>query len=179
MTTKRARQEIKRILITGTPGTGKTTLCQEIEKHFPKVFVLNVADLVKQDKSLQHSYDDVLKAYVMRESRVRRRVKSLTREHFEDVCLVECHAPGIFKRSMFDLAVVLTTDTAPLYDRLTKRGYNDEKMEENITAEIMNIGWEEAMDVFGHDSVIMLPNNTNEDVTINVQRVLQRIQGIN
>lgn len=179
MTTKRSRQETKRILITGTPGTGKTSLCKALERSLPTVLTLNVSDIVKGDKSLQHSYDDVLGAYIMRESRVRRTVRSLMKESPEGVCLVECHAPSIFKGSMFDLVVVLTTETAPLYDRLTERNYDDRKREENITAEIMRVCWEEAMDVFGDDRVLVLPSNTDTDVTTNVQKILQRMQEIN
>jgi adenylate kinase len=179
MTTKGSSGRARRILITGTPGTGKTRFCEAIKASLSNAVMLNVSELVKGDKSLQDSYDDILDAYVMRESRVRRAVRWWMEEHSEDVCVVECHAPGIFKKKMFHLVVVLTTDTAPHYDRLRERGYNDEKMDENITAEIMRVCWEEAVEVFGQDGVLTLSSNTEADVSVNVRVMLERVQQVN
>lgn len=48
----------------------------------------------------------------------------------------------------FDLVLVLQTDNTILYDRLEKRGYDQEKVQENVTCEIMQVVLEEARDSY-------------------------------
>lgn len=150
-------------------------LCAAFARHFEAVKVFNVSETVEADRALQHSYDDQMEAFVMRESSVRRVVRAQL-DSTDQIVLVECHSPGIFRRNMFDMVVVLATDTAPLFDRLTERGYSAEKREENITAEIMQVCLEEAIDVFGHQRVLALPSNTVEDIHSAINHMRLRIE---
>lgn len=171
----RKEKPVRRILISGTPGTGKSTLCAALARHFEAAKVFSVSDAVKADRALQDSYDDKMEAFVMRESSVRRAVRAQLNAT-DQIVLVECHSPGIFRRRMFDMVVVLTADTAPLFDRLTERGYAAEKREENITAEIMQVCLEEAVDVFGHKRVLALPSNTAKDIQSAIDHVRRRVE---
>ena len=53
--------------------------------------------------------------------------------------VVEFHSVDFFPERWFDIVLVLRTETRELFDRLTARGYSSKKVEENITAEIMQV----------------------------------------
>jgi adenylate kinase len=57
------------ILITGTPGTGKTTTC-ELVAAATGLRHLNVGDLVKKE-SLHSGWDDEFDSYIIDEDKVR------------------------------------------------------------------------------------------------------------
>ena len=66
-----AGQEQRRepnILITGTPGTGKTTLSSELAQR-TGLSHLNVGDLVKQEQ-LHEGWDEEYECYIIDEDRV-------------------------------------------------------------------------------------------------------------
>ena len=85
--------------------------------------------------------------------------------------VVEFHASELFPQRWFDLVVVLRTDNTVLYDRLKRRGYSDKKIEENVTAEILQVCEEEARDAYAAEVVVPLPSNTNVDCESNAQRI--------
>ena len=59
------------IIITGTPGTGKTTHAQLLAEESPVPLKhLNVGDFVKE-KGLYESYDDEWQSYTVDEDKVR------------------------------------------------------------------------------------------------------------
>lgn len=53
--------------------------------------------------------------------------------------VVEFHSVDFFPERWFDLVLVLRADNTVLYDRLKLRQYPDKKIEENVTAEIMQV----------------------------------------
>ena len=85
--------------------------------------------------------------------------------------VVEFHSSELFPERWFDLVLVLRTDNTVLFDRLQRRGYSDKKIEENVTAEIMQVCLEEATEAYPEATVVALPSNTAEDSASNVQRV--------
>lgn len=59
------------ILITGTPGTGKTTHAQLLVEESPlPLRHINVGDLIK-DKALYEEYDEEWQSYTVDEDKVR------------------------------------------------------------------------------------------------------------
>lgn len=58
------------ILITGTPGTGKSTTAEALQGAAPSLRFINVGDLVK-DKQLHEGWDDEYQSYILDEDRVR------------------------------------------------------------------------------------------------------------
>ena len=57
------------ILITGTPGTGKTSLCEAVCELVPGLVHINISDLVKQQE-LSLEYDEERQCHVIDEDRV-------------------------------------------------------------------------------------------------------------
>lgn len=85
--------------------------------------------------------------------------------------VADFHMCDIFPERWFDLVLVLRTSTEVLFDRLTKRGYNDKKRSQNMEAEIMQVILEEAREAYAPVIVHEVPSNTVADMEANVERV--------
>ena len=66
---------------------------------------------------------------------------------------------------------MLRTTSANLYDRLKARDYPEEKLQENIDSEIMQVLLEEARESYDLEIVIELQSNVAEDMDSNVDRI--------
>lgn len=85
--------------------------------------------------------------------------------------MIDWHACDLFPESWIDLVVVLRSDSATLYDRLKARNYSEQKLQENMDAEIMEVLLDEARDAFDVEMVIELQSNTLEDTESNASRI--------
>lgn len=71
MASEKPSREHPVILITGTPGTGKTTHAQLLAQQAPvPLRHINVGELVKE-KELHEGYDEEWQTYVVDEDKVR------------------------------------------------------------------------------------------------------------
>lgn len=67
--------------------------------------------------------------------------------------------------------VVLRTESTQLYDRLKARDYPEQKLQENIDSEIMEVLLKEARDSYDTEIVVELKSNESEDMESNVERM--------
>ncbi|CAN6165924.1 unnamed protein product [Urochloa humidicola] len=121
-----ARRPRPNVLVTGTPGTGKTTTCSLLAEAAGLRHV-NIGDLVRE-KSLHDGWDDELECHVINEDLV---CDELEDRMEEGGILVDYHGCDFFPERWFDLVVVLQTDNSILHDRLTRRGYTGSKLSNN------------------------------------------------
>lgn len=156
------------ILITGTPGTGKTTTAQAVAESAGLRYI-NVGDWVKEQQ-LHCGYDEEHEAFIIDEDKV---VDAMEEALSAGGCLVDYHSCDFFPERWFDLVVVLQTDNTVLYERLEKRSYPQAKITENVECEIMMVLLQEAHDSYDQAIVVPLPSNTPQDMDSNVQRILQ------
>ncbi|XP_028758062.1 adenylate kinase isoenzyme 6 homolog [Neltuma alba] len=151
------------ILVTGTPGTGKTTMSSALAEAI-QLRHINIGELVKE-KNLHDGWDDELDCYVVNED--------LVCDELEDIMegggnVVDYHGCDFFPERWFDIVVVLQTDNTVLYDRLSKRGYTESKLSNNIECEIFQVLLEEAKESYPEDRVIALRSDTVEDINRNI-----------
>ncbi|XP_024026376.1 adenylate kinase isoenzyme 6 homolog [Morus notabilis] len=151
------------ILVTGTPGTGKTTTSSALSES-TQLRHINVGDLVKE-KNLHDGWDDDLHCYVINEDLVCDELEDLMEEGGN---IVDYHGCDFFPERWFDLVVVLQTDNSVLYDRLHNRGYPEKKLQNNIECEIFLVLLEEAKESYAEDIVMALKSDNIEDITRNV-----------
>eukprot|EP00252_Welwitschia_mirabilis_P003532 TRINITY_DN13595_c0_g1_i1.p1 TRINITY_DN13595_c0_g1~~TRINITY_DN13595_c0_g1_i1.p1 ORF type:complete len:176 (-),score=25.10 TRINITY_DN13595_c0_g1_i1:277-804(-) len=153
------------ILVTGTPGTGKTTVCSLLAED-PQLNLhhINLSELVRQ-KNLHDGWDDEFESFIINEDLVNDELEASMEEGGN---IVDYHGCDFFPERWFDCVVVLQTDNSILYDRLANRGYMGHKLQNNIECEIFQVLLEEAHDSYSKDIIMALQNNTIEDVSRNV-----------
>ncbi|KAL1915552.1 uncharacterized protein VTP21DRAFT_6676 [Calcarisporiella thermophila] len=156
------------ILVTGTPGTGKTTTCEMIAEQTGLEHI-NIGQLVKE-RGLHEGYDQEFDTYILDEDKL---CDELEEELAPGGKIIDFHSSEFFPERWFDLVLVLRTDNTTLYDRLKARGYSQRKITENIECEIMQVVLEEARESYAEEIVVELPSNTVEEMESNVSRVLE------
>eukprot|EP00455_Lapot_gusevi_P030772 TRINITY_DN3314_c0_g1_i1.p1 TRINITY_DN3314_c0_g1~~TRINITY_DN3314_c0_g1_i1.p1 ORF type:complete len:172 (-),score=51.21 TRINITY_DN3314_c0_g1_i1:48-563(-) len=160
------------ILVTGTPGTGKTTLASTLAERTGFTHIC-VGELVKS-QGLHDGYDAEFDTYIMNEDKI---CDALEDTVEEGGVIVDYHTVDFFPQRWFDLVVVLRTENDILYPRLENRGYNTNKIQENVSAEIMQVVLDEAMDSYEPSIVQELQSNTAEDLERNCQTVIAWLRG--
>ncbi|EEF36022.1 adenylate kinase isoenzyme 6 homolog [Ricinus communis] len=151
------------LLITGTPGTGKTTTSSALAEA-TQFRHINIGDLVKE-KNLHDGWDDQFDCHIINEDLVCDELEDIMEEGGN---IVDYHGCDFFPERWFDRVVVLQTENSILFDRLSKRGYSQNKITNNIECEIFQVLLEEAKENYAEDIVMALRSDSVEDITRNV-----------
>ncbi|WWD16722.1 hypothetical protein CI109_101153 [Kwoniella shandongensis] len=173
------------VLITGTPGTGKTLhsqlLAQELaESSTTQMKHLNIGDIVKEH-GFHEGWDEEWSCWVVDEERLLDYLEGVVNPEdgpSETGFILDHHDPSLFPERWVDLAVVLTCDNSILHDRLTARNYPTKKITENVTAEIMMTCLNETRESYAEEIVVELKSEGEADneVDENVRRVAEWIE---
>lgn len=173
---------MRTILVTGTPGTGKSLLGQRLAATLTdaghRVLAVNLSELIK-DERLYDEYDARLDTYLMDDRKVRQHLQRqlVAKEEEYDYCVLETHTVTAIPREIVSLVVVLACRTDVLYDRLVARGYSKAKLDENMECEIMRIVLEEAHERFPRLTILEAASNTEEDLQDNVESIIDAVVG--
>ncbi|KAI2608339.1 P-loop containing nucleoside triphosphate hydrolase protein [Hypoxylon fragiforme] len=155
------------IIITGTPGVGKTTHAEALAERTGLKHV-SVNQVVK-DKGCHEGWDDEFLSWIVDEDKL---LDALEEENIKaGGFIIDWHGCEIFPESWIDLVVVLRVDSSTLYDRLTARKYPEAKLQENLDSEIMEVLLQEARDSYEERIVVELESNTTEEMESNVDRI--------
>ncbi|KXH57824.1 POS9-activating factor FAP7 [Colletotrichum salicis] len=176
------------IIVTGTPGVGKTTHCEELARR-TGLKHLSVNQVVK-DRECHEGWDDEFQSWIVDEDKVCLPVALIFSSYWElesaaalplldaiegDVqeggYIIDWHACDLFPKSWIDLVVVLRVDSTTLYDRLSARKYPEAKLQENLDSEIMEVLLQEAREAFDEEIVVELTSNTSDEMETNISRV--------
>jgi adenylate kinase len=175
MSTGRRRPNV---LITGTPGTGKTTLASLIAERLGEHAAqhINVGEVAQLHKCYE-GRDLELDTNILDEEKLLDYLETVFEEAEADSlsCIADFHVCEIFPERWFDLVLVLRTRTDVLYDRLQARRYNDRKRDENMQSEIMQVILEEAKEAYDPEIVYEVPSNNLDEMESNAKRVLDWI----
>lgn len=127
-----------RIALTGTPGTGKTTLSRLLAKK-TKFRVLYLNKAVVRYK-LYSGYDRERKTYVADIKKINDFVKKRTKK---GDWIIDSHLSHLLSPKIIDKVIVLRCDTKELERRLRRKHWSKKKIEENVEAEMIGvIAWE-------------------------------------
>ena len=107
------------VLVTGTPGCGKSSLCEAVVRRCAGSRHVMVGDVVKA-KGL-HAGVGAHGALMIDEASEDKIVDELESDMAGGGVLLEHHSVDFFPERWFDLVIVLRTDNTVLFDRLTKR----------------------------------------------------------
>ncbi|KAK4961111.1 factor activating pos9 [Elasticomyces elasticus] len=160
------------IIITGTPGVGKTTHCQELAQR-TGLHHLDINEVVKKHNIGEASEDpDDPNTKIVDEDRL---LDCIENDLEDGGQIIDWHACDLFPPSQIDLVCVVRCDNKLLYDRLKKRGYGEKKLQENMDCEIMEVLLSEAREAYDENMVVELKSESTEDIDSNVERIEQWI----
>jgi len=162
------------IVITGTPGTGKTTHAQLVVDQSPVPLQhINVSELVKE-RMLHNGFDEEWQTYVVDEDKVVDELEPLIEAG--GGLILDWHTCDAFPERWIDLVVVLQCNHTQLWERLEARGYPMKKIQENNEAEIMNVVLDEAREAYAEEIIVALQSESTDDLESNVSRIVQWIE---
>ncbi|RWR98579.1 adenylate kinase isoenzyme 6-like protein [Dinothrombium tinctorium] len=157
-------------LVTGTPATGKSTLCDRIRKSCPQFTAINIGDFAKQHQ-LYDGYDEEFECHVIDEESLIDKLRP-TLENKNGAIVIDYHGCDLFPSEWFNAVFVLRTSNTLLYDRLLQRNYSEKKLKNNVECEIFQTILDEANEAFDSDAVFELQNDTEQDLEKNVEFIV-------
>ncbi|MFB6159387.1 MAG: adenylate kinase family protein [Candidatus Nanohalobium sp.] len=150
-----------KITLTGTPGTGKTTVSRKLaEEGFE---VVHLTQFLEEN-------DIGEKVKGEREVRVNQMVQEVQEKSFEEDTVIEGH---LAHHVPADICIVLRCRPDILEERLSKRSYTDRKVEENIESEKIDIVLSEA--VQKQEKVVEL-DTTDKNVEETVEELIEKVE---
>ncbi len=115
-----AKRALPNILVCGTPGTGKTSLCELAAERCSVLRHVRVGDIVAA-QGFHAGRDAAHDAFLIDEAAEDKIVDELEPSMSAGGVLLEHHSVDFFPERWFDLVLVLSTENSLLFDRLTKR----------------------------------------------------------
>ncbi|MDF0591373.1 adenylate kinase family protein [Candidatus Methanocrinis natronophilus] len=125
-----------RAALTGTPGTGKTTVAALLPFR-----VIDLNSLVREEE-LTLGIDPDRGCMIADVEALAERLQELAPEGDDEIVVLEGH----FSHQFASEAVVLRTRPQVLKGRLLRRGYSEEKVRENLEAEFLDVILVEAVE---------------------------------
>jgi adenylate kinase len=139
------------ILITGTPGTGKTTVSQLLATELRACYV-NPQNLLRC-KSIGHAYDEKRRTHTVSLPRLRKALYDHTAQADHGLVIDTHIAPEIGTLPRLVRAIVLRCDPIVLQRRLERKRWSESKISENLQAEILDICLWEAVQSYGSQKI--------------------------
>lgn len=138
-----------------------------LAEALPDMKVMNINEIAKE-KDAYAGYDEERKSHIVDDDKL---MDAIEEDLEKGGWIIDWHVCDIFPERLIDLVVVLRTDNTVLYDRLKKRDYAENKIEENIDAEIMQVILDEAREAYDSEIVIELFSNDVDEMESNVERI--------
>ncbi len=142
------------IIITGTPGTGKSTLAAQLSEETGAT-VVNITAILKQRK-LDGEWDAKRNCFLVDVDKLMLILQDLAESDPE--IIIDGHLSHYLPPEYVTESYVTKCDLPELKQRLEARGYDEEKVRENLDCEIFDVCHTEATE-FGHDPEVVWTSN--------------------
>ncbi len=164
----------KVILLTGVPGVGKTTIAALLSERLKGVHV-NLSELALAE-GLVTGYDSIRETSIVDLERTTTRLMEIIREG-RDPLVIEGHfSQDVVSPERVSNVFVLRRAPWRLKDELESRGYNPEKVKENVEAELLDICLVEAIEAYGKEKVCEL-DTTDVEANEIIETIISVLRG--
>ncbi|MGM5482757.1 MAG: AAA family ATPase [Nanobdellota archaeon] len=153
------------IIVSGAPGTGKTTLSKKIAEKLSFEYI-DVNELISQN-NMSAGFDADRKCLIVEENKLEAFL--IDRLKKSSKAVVDSHMSHIISPDLADLCIITHTSIEILRKRLENRGYLKKKIDENIQSEIFDVCGQEAFEK-GHNIL-----EVNTDDKLDMDDVLEKI----
>jgi adenylate kinase len=151
------------ILLTGTPGTGKTAVASILGERLGWQ-VVHLNDLVGEEMVLGVEGDSrVVDLDLLGEAAMGR--------ISDETCILEGHLSHLL--GLEGIVVVLRTDPAELKGRLERKGFGPEKVRENLESEALDVCLVESMERYGEVYEVDTTDRTAEETAEAVEEIIK------
>lgn len=133
------------IVITGTPGVGKTEVAKMLSRETGRKLI-DLNALAKESRGIK-GRDSARGASIVDVSAVRKALRKALK--VDQNVIIESHFAEIVPDEFVKVAIVLRCNPLVLKERLARRGYPDSKVKENVEAELLDSCLIAAMKSFG------------------------------
>lgn len=144
------------IIVSGTPGTGKTTLSKKIAKKNNFEY-LDVNKIIEEN-NLSEGYDKEKDCKIIDIDKLNDILIRIIKDSKDLV--IDSHLSHYLPKEIVDKCIITKCDLKELKQRLEKRNYSKEKVRENLDSEIFDTCNIEAKEE-GHKPIII---QTDKDV---------------
>ncbi|MEM2083717.1 MAG: adenylate kinase family protein [Nitrososphaerota archaeon] len=141
------------ILLTGTPGSGKTLIGERLAKNLKGLFI-DIPTLVKKKKLFSY-YDRKYKSYIVNLRKLRKELNKIYVME-EKKIVISSHFPLYIPKEKLCKVIVLRCNPLILIKRLKKRNYPYRKIRDNIISELIDLIYYEAIKYYGKKMVFQL-----------------------
>jgi adenylate kinase len=131
------------ILITGTPCVGKTTLANKLAEQL-KAKYINLTDLAKKE-NLVLGEDKERHTTIIDQTKMRRKLRAMIEKAETDLIVDGHYAAAVTPKALVTNVFVLRRNPEQLREFMRKHGYTENKQEENLSAEILDVCLVEAL----------------------------------
>ncbi|KAI0564977.1 adenylate kinase [Gracilaria domingensis] len=154
------------MVVTGTPGVGKTTISRELAQELGMRHI--EVGAFARERNLLADHDALHEAFYMHEDAVLDELEPLMAN---GGIILDHHSCDWYPERWVQMVVCLRASTEALYDRLEARRYSRQKLDENMQAEIMQVVLDEAISSYPRVPVIELRNDTEEQMLTNINEL--------
>ena len=121
------------IIVTGTPGTGKTTIAKLICTKLNFKYI-DVNEIIKNN-DICDEYDSERKCTIVDGKKLKGILEAIIKQSKTDI-VIDSHMSQVVSSRCINLCIVTRCSLRTLKNRLEARGYNEQKVRENLDAEI-------------------------------------------
>ena len=158
--------------VSGTPGVGKSFVARKLSERLNGLYI-DLSSKVIEER-LYQEYDASRDSYIADPDKVNSYIKRICSENRGKYIIVDSHYAEIIDPEYVHRIFVLRADPETLVKRLCSRGWSQEKILENLEAEILGVCLHNALE---EQDPFKICEIYEKDLNKAVEKILDILEG--